>query len=98
MFTNEIRSKLRDTVTNFTGIFTNELSLLSVLMLLLNLLFGKSCDEFGYSMPKVMTQIILYNVKSQVKSNSSSTHQLHNTEIELLSISSMLMDYVYRMT
>ena len=48
----ELRSKLRDTVTDFTGSFTNELSLPSELMVFLNLLlFGNSCDEFGFSLP-----------------------------------------------
>ena len=48
----EIRSKLRDTFTDFTGSFTNELSLPSELMVFLNLLlFGNSCDEFGFSLP-----------------------------------------------
>ena len=48
----EIRSKLRDTVTDFTGSFTNELSLPSELMVFLNLLLvGNSCDEFGFSLP-----------------------------------------------
>ena len=48
----EIRSKLRDTVTDFTGSFTNELSLPSELMVFLNLLlFGNSCDEFGFLLP-----------------------------------------------
>ena len=48
----ELRSKLRDTVTDFTGSFTNELSLPSELMVFLNLLLvGNSCDEFGFSLP-----------------------------------------------
>ena len=50
--TKEIGTKLRDTVTDFTGSFTNELSLPSELMVFLNLLlFGNSCDEFGISLP-----------------------------------------------
>ena len=82
--TKEIRTKLRDTVTDFTGSFTNELSLPSELMVFLNLLlFGKSWDEFGFSLPvKVIAQIILYNIKSRVRSNSTSTHQRHNMERE----------------
>ena len=73
-------SKLRDTVTDFAGYFTNELQLLSELMVFLNLLlFGNSCDEFGFLMPvKTIGQIILYSVKSQVRSNSTSTHQRQN--------------------
>ena len=56
---------MRDTVTDFTGSLTNELSLPSELMVFLNLLlFGNSCDEFGFSLPlKANAQIILYNVK-----------------------------------
>ena len=82
--TKEVRSKLRDTVTDFTGSFTNELSLLSELMVFFNLLLlGNSCDEFGFSLPvKAIAAIILYNNKSQVRSNSTSTHQRHNTERE----------------
>ena len=41
----EIRSKLRDTVTDFTGSFTYELLLPSELIVFLNLfLFGNGCD------------------------------------------------------
>ena len=49
-------------------------------MVFLNLLlFGNSCDEFGFLMPvKTIGQIILYSVKSQVRSNSTSTHQRQN--------------------
>ena len=74
--TKEITTKLRDTITDFTGSFTNELSLPSELMVFLNLLlFGNSCDEFGFSLPvKTIAQIILYNVKSRFRSNSTSTH------------------------
>ena len=69
--TKEIISKLKDTVTDFTGSFTNELLLPSELMVFLNfLLFGNSCEEFGFLLPlKTIAQIILYNVKSWVKSN-----------------------------
>ena len=53
-------------------------------MVFLNLLlFGNSCNEFGVSLPvKAIAQIILYKVKSWVRSNSTSTHQLRNTERE----------------
>ena len=84
-FTKEIRSKLRDTVTNCTGSsFTNKLSLPSELMMFINLLlFGNSCDEFGFSLPvKANAKTILYNVKSRFRSNSTSTHQWHNKERE----------------
>ena len=62
--TKEIRTKLRGTVTDFPGSFTNELSLPSELIVFLNLLlFGNSCDEFGFSLPvKAIAKIILYNV------------------------------------
>ena len=75
--TKEIRSKLRDTVTDFTVSFTNELLLPSEVMVSLNLLlFGNSSDEFGFSLPvKAIAQIILSNVKRWVRSNSASTHQ-----------------------
>ena len=71
--TNEIRSKLRTTVTDFTGSFTHELSLTSELMVqFLNLLFGNSCDEFEFSLPvKAIAQIILYNTKGWVRSDST---------------------------
>ena len=74
--TKKIRSDLRGTVTYFTGPFINELSLLPRLMMFLNLLlFGKCCDEFGFLLPvKAIAQIILYNVKSWGRRNSSSTH------------------------
>ena len=50
------------------------------MVFLILLLFGKSCDEFGVSLPvKAIAQIILYKVKSRVRSNSTLTHQLHNT-------------------
>ena len=79
--TKEIRSKLRATVNDFTGSFTNELSSTSELMVqFLNFLFGNSCDEFGFPLPvKAIAQIILYNIKGWVRSNSTSTHQRHNT-------------------
>ena len=82
--TKEIISKLKDTVTDFTGSFTNELLLPSELMVFLNfLLFGNSDDEFGFLLPvKTIAQIILYNVKSRVKSNSTSIHQQCNAERE----------------
>ena len=106
---------MRATVTDFTGSFTNGLSLPSELMVLLNLLlFRNSCDEFGFSLAvKAIAQIILYNTKSRVESNSTSTQQRHDTEREspfLLYIGSkiysvmssrtaidMLMEYLYRM-
>ena len=73
--TKEITTKLRDTITDFTGSFTNELSLPSELMVFLNLLlFGNSCDEFGFSPLETIAQIILYNVKSRFRSNSTSAH------------------------
>ena len=64
--TKEIRLKLKATVTDFTGSFANELSLPSELMVFLNfLLFGNSCEDFGFSLPvKAIAQIILYNIKS----------------------------------
>ena len=82
--TKKIRSKLRDTVTNFSDSFTNELSLLSELMVFLNLLlFRNSSDEFGFSMPaKAITQIIIHNVKSRIRSSPISTALQHNTETE----------------
>ena len=83
--TKEIRSKLRATVTDFTGSFSNELSLTSELMVqFLNfLLFGNNCDESGFSLPvKAIAQTILYNIKGRVRGNSTSTHQRHNTERE----------------
>ena len=44
---------------------------------------GNSCDEFGFSLPvKTIGQIILYNVKSRLRSNSTSTHQRYSTERE----------------
>ena len=53
------------------------------MVFLILLLFGNSCDEFGVSLPvKAIAQIILYKVKSRVRSNSTLTHQLHNTERE----------------
>ena len=72
----KIKSDLRDTVTYFTGPFINELSLLSRLMMFLNLLlFGKCCDEFGFLLPvKAVAQIILCKAKSRGRRNSSSTH------------------------
>ena len=72
----EIRSKLRDIVTDFTGSLTNKLSLRSELMAFLNLLLlGNSCDEFGFSLPvKAIAQIILWNIKSLVGSSLTSTH------------------------
>ena len=53
-------------------------------MVLLNLLlFGNSFDEFGCSLPiKSIGQVILYNVKNRIRSNSTSTHQLNNTKRE----------------
>ena len=74
--TKKIRSDLRGTVTYFKGPFINELSLLPRLMMFLNLLLlGKCCDEFGFLLPvKAIAQIILYNVKSWGRRNSSSTH------------------------
>ena len=83
--TKEIRSKLKNTITDFTVSFTNELLMAFELMVFSNFLFfGKSSDEFRFSMTvKLITQIILYIVKNRVRSNSTSTHQQHNTKREL---------------
>ena len=81
--TKEIRSKLRDTVTDFRCSFTNELLLPSELIVFLNLLFGNSCVEFGFSLPvKAIAQTTLCNAQSRVRSNSTSTHRRHNMERE----------------
>lgn len=53
--TKETQWKLRDTVTDFTDSFTNELWLPSDLMW-----FGETCDEFGFSLSvKAIVQIII---------------------------------------
>ena len=81
--TKEIRSKLRDTVTDFRCSFTNELLLPSELIVFLNLLFGNSCVDFGFSLPvKAIAQTTLCNAQSRVRSNSTSTHRRHNMERE----------------
>ena len=49
------------------------------------LLFGNSCNKSAFSLPvKAIAQIILYNIKDRVRSNSTSIHQRHNTERESL--------------
>ena len=80
----EIRSKLRDTITDCTDSLTNKLSLSSELTVFLNLLlFGNCCDDFGILLPvKAIFQIILWNIKSRVENNLTSTHQRHNMDRE----------------
>ena len=69
-----IRSKLRDTVADFTGSFTNELSLPSEITVNLNLLlFRNSCNKLRFLLPeKSIAQII----KSRVRK----TDQQQNTD------------------
>ena len=78
--TKEIRSKLRDTLLTLQVLLIMNYHFLSELMVFLNLLlFGNSCDKFGFSLPvKAIAQIILYNAKSWVRSNSVST-QINGT-------------------
>ena len=73
-------------LSDLAGSLTNELSWLFELMVFLNLLlFEKACQESAFSTPvKAIAQLILCNVKSQVRTNSISTHQRYNTERESL--------------
>ena len=78
--TKEIKSKLRDTVIDFSA-FAHELLLPSI---------GNSSSiafsleivamNWIFTASKTIAQIILYNVNSLVRSNSTSTHQRHNME------------------
>ena len=67
-----IRSKLRDTVADFTGSFTNELSLPSEITVNLNLLlFRNSCNKLRFLLPeKSIAQIIKSRVEKQLKVES----------------------------
>ena len=82
----QIRSKLRDTKNEFTGPFTEEASVPSELMILLNLLMvGNSSNETGFSLPvKTIVQVILYNHKTRNRNSSTtvSGHQRHTAEKE----------------
>lgn len=76
----EIKSKMRDTVIDFSA-FTHELLLpsignsssiaFSLEIVAMNWIFAAS---------KTIAQIVLYNVNSLVRSNSTSTHQRQNME------------------
>ena len=75
--TKEIRLKLRVTVTDFKGSFTNQLSFDSKLMVFLDLLlFKNGCEELRFPLPvTAIAEIILNNIKSRVRSNLNSSHQ-----------------------